>query len=126
MNVLIPTKVQLHKQSRMLELHFGTQVYQLGAEYLRVHSPSAEVKGHGPGQAVLQFGKKDVGISGIERAGNYALKILFDDGHDSGIYTWDYLYQLAAEQEHKWQAYLDALAAAGKSREKDTSVVKFV
>lgn len=123
---MIPSKVQLHKQSRTLELHFGARHYQLGAEYLRVHSPSAEVKGHGLGQAVLQFGKKDVGISGIERAGNYALKILFDDGHDSGIYTWDYLYQLAVEQEHKWQAYLDALAAAGKSREKDTSVVKFV
>lgn len=123
---MIPTKVQLHKQSRILELQFGTQSYQLDAEYLRVHSPSAEVKGHGPNQAVLQFGKREVGISGIERAGNYALKILFDDGHDSGIYTWDYLYQLSVEQESKWQAYLDALAAAGKSREKDTSVVKFV
>lgn len=123
---MIPAKVQLHKQSRILELQFGTQSYQLGAEYLRVHSPSAEVKGHGPNQAVLQFGKREVGISGIERAGNYALKILFDDGHDSGIYTWDYLYQLSVEQESKWQAYLDALAAAGKSREKDTSVVKFV
>lgn len=123
---MVPTKVQLHKQSRLLELHFGTQSYPLSAEYLRVHSPSAEVKGHGPNQAVLQFGKKDVGISGIERAGNYALKILFDDGHDSGIYTWDYLYQLAVQQEHNWQIYLDALAAAGKSREKDTSVVRFV
>ena len=123
---MIPAKVQLHKQSRILELQFGTQSYQLGAEYLRVYSPSAEVKGHGPNQAVLQFGKREVGISGIERAGNYALKILFDDGHDSGIYTWDYLYQLSVEQESKWQAYLDALAAAGKSREKDTSVVKFV
>ncbi|MGB3611675.1 MAG: DUF971 domain-containing protein [Cellvibrio sp.] len=123
---MIPTKVQLHKQSRMLELQFGAQSFHLSAEYLRVHSPSAEVKGHGPNQAVLQFGKKDVGINNVAPVGNYALKIVFDDGHDSGIYSWNYLYQLASEQEQIWQRYLDALAAAGKTREKDTSVVKFV
>jgi Uncharacterized protein conserved in bacteria len=123
---MIPTKVQLHKQSRMLELQFGAQSFHLSAEYLRVHSPSAEVKGHGPNQAVLQFGKKDVGINNVAPVGNYALKIVFDDGHDSGIYSWSYLYQLASEQEQIWQRYLDALAAAGKTREKDTSVVKFV
>ncbi len=123
---MIPTKVQLHKQSRMLELQFGAQSFQLSAEYLRVHSPSAEVKGHRPNQAVLQFGKKDVGINNVAPVGNYALKIVFDDGHDSGIYSWSYLYQLASEQEQIWQRYLDALAAAGKTREKDTSVVKFV
>ena len=123
---MIPTKVQLHKQSRMLELQFGAQSFHLSAEYLRVHSPSAEVKGHGPNQAVLQFGKKDVGINNVAPVGNYALKIVFDAGHDSGIYSWSYLYQLASEQEQIWQRYLDALAAAGKTREKDTSVVKFV
>lgn len=123
---MVPTKVQLHKQSRMLELQFGAQSFHLSAEYLRVHSPSAEVKGHGPNQAVLQFGKKDVGINNVAPVGNYALKIVFDDGHDSGLYSWNYLYQLASEQEQIWQRYLDALAAAGKTREKDTSVVKFV
>lgn len=121
-----PSKIQLHQQSQILELHFGTQTYQLSAEYLRVHSPSAEVKGHGPNQAVLQYGKKAVGILGLERAGNYALKILFDDGHDSGIYTWDYLYSLCLNYDTNWQVYLDALIHAGKTREADTSVVKFV
>lgn len=123
---MIPTKIQLHKQSRLLELEFGAQSYQLSAEYLRVHSPSAEVKGHGPNQAVLQYGKQDVNINGIARAGNYAVQISFDDGHDSGIYTWDYLYTLCVNHDRNWQNYLDALASAGKSRERDTSVVKFV
>jgi DUF971 family protein len=123
---MTPNKIQLHKQSKTMELHFGAQVFNLSAEYLRVHSPSAEVKGHGPNQAMLQWGKKDVGISGVERAGNYALKIVFDDGHDSGIYTWNYLLELGTHYERNWQAYVDALAAAGKSREKDISVVKFV
>lgn len=123
---MTPTKIQLHKRSKTLELHFGAQVFNLSAEYLRVHSPSAEVKGHGPNQAVLQYGKKDVGISGIERAGNYALKLTFDDGHDTGIYTWDYLYALGTNFERNWQSYLAALSAAGKTREKDTSIVKFV
>ena len=122
----IPTKIQLHKKSKTLELHFGPQAYQMSAEYLRVHSPSAEVKGHGPNQAVLQTGKKEVAINAIEQAGNYALKLVFDDGHDSGIYTWDYLYQLCIDYESNWQRYLEALQQAGQSREKDTSVVKFV
>jgi len=121
-----PTKIQLHKQSQTLELHFGHEHYSLTAEFLRVHSPSAEVMGHGPNQAVLQFGKKDVGISKIERAGNYAIKLFFDDGHDSGIYTWNYLYELGSNQEKLWQEYLDALVHAGKTREKDTNIVKFV
>lgn len=123
---MIPTKIQLHKKSAILELQFGARQFHLSAEYLRVHSPSAEVKGHGPGQEILQYGKKAVAISGMERAGNYALKLGFDDGHDSGIYTWDYLYELAINQERNWQTYLDALAAAGKSREKDVAIVKFV
>lgn len=123
---MTPNKIQLHKQSQLLELQFGEQVFQLSAEYLRVHSPSAEVKGHGPGQAVLQYGKKDVQISAIERAGNYAIKLVFDDGHDTGIYTWSYLQQLCVSYERNWQTYLSALQGSGKSREKDTSVVKFV
>jgi DUF971 family protein len=122
----IPTKIQLHKQSQQLELHFGAEQFLLTAEFLRVHSPSAEVMGHGPDQAVLQFGKKDVAITKIERAGNYAIKLFFDDGHDSGIYTWSYLYELSTTQDKLWQEYLDALVHAGKAREKDTSIVKFV
>src|SRR5690554_1341818 len=123
---MTPTKIKLHRQSRILELEFGAQSFQLSAEYLRVHSPSAEVKGHGLGQEKLQFGKKEVGISGLERAGNYALKIIFDDGHDTGIYTWSHLYDLGMNYEHYWTIYLAALAAEGKTREPDTSVVKFI
>jgi len=121
-----PTKIQLHKQSQQLELHFATEQFLLSSEFLRVHSPSAEVMGHGPNQAVLQFGKKDVAITKIERAGNYAIKLFFNDGHDSGIYTWSYLHELGTTQEKLWQNYLDALKFAGKTREKDTSIVKFV
>lgn len=122
----IPTKIRLHQQSQQLEIHFGSENFFLPAEFLRVHSPSAEVKGHGPGQAVLQFGKKDIVLDKIERAGNYALKLTFDDGHDSGIYTWDYLYHLGKHKEQMWQDYLENLHSAGKSREKDTSVVKLI
>lgn len=121
-----PKKLQLHKQSQQLEIHFDTGSFTLTAEFLRVHSPSAEVMGHGPDQAVLQFGKKDVAIIKIERAGNYAIKLFFDDGHDSGIFTWSYLYELCTTQEKLWQEYLNALISAGKTREKDTSIVKFV
>ena len=122
----IPTKIQLHKQSQQLELHFGVEQFLLTAEFLRVYSPSAEVMGHGPDQAVLQHGKKDVAINKIERAGNYAIKIFFNDGHDSGIFTWAYLYELGNTYEKLWQEYLDALIHAGKTREKDTSIVKFI
>ncbi len=122
----LPSKIQFHKQSQLLELHFGSEQFALPAEFLRVHSPSAEVKGHGPSQAVLQFGKKGVRIIKLERAGNYALKLSFDDGHETGLYTWEYLYELGSKQEELWNAYLAALHQAGKSREKDTSVVKFV
>lgn len=123
---MLPSKIQLHKQSQQLELHYGSEVFLLPAEFLRVHSPSAEVKGHGPGQAVLQYGKQDVAISRIERAGNYALKLVFDDGHDTGIYTWDYLYQLGRDQQSLWDQYLQALHQAGKSRQTNTSVVRFI
>lgn len=115
--VPLPRDIRLHRKSRTLELVYGDQSFELTAEFLRVHSPSAEVRGHGIGQEVLQSGKKHVGIRGIEPTGNYALKISFDDGHDSGLYTWEYLYDLAHNQTTYWQHYLDRLEAAGKSRD---------
>lgn len=127
---MIPSKIQLHKKSRTLELDYlsaqGEESFTLPAEFLRVHSPSAEVKGHGPGQEVLQTGKLEVGIDNIAAAGNYALQIFFDDGHDSGIFTWQYLHQLCLEQDQLWVKYLDKLAAAGKDRDPNTSTVKFI
>ena len=108
-----PTDIRLHARSRVLEVVFDDARYELPCEYLRVHSPSAEVQGHGPGQEVLQVGKTDVGIDGIEPVGNYALKIRFDDGHDTGLYTWDFLRELGATREAKWAAYLERLRAAG-------------
>jgi DUF971 family protein len=113
----LPTEITLHKQSKSLGLHYGDTEYQLSAEYLRVYSPSAEVRGHGPGQEVLQLNKEQVGISQIEPVGHYAIKIYFDDGHDSGLYSWDYLYQLATEENAMWQDYLARLAAAGHTRQ---------
>lgn len=113
-----PTAIHLHKASRKLEIQFADgQAFMLDAEYLRVHSPSAEVRGHGVGQEVLVFGKKAVGINTLEPVGQYAVKIVFDDGHDSGLYTWQYLYELGSEYEQKWQAYLLRLQHAGQSRE---------
>lgn len=120
----IPSAIKLHKASRVLELCYGEQRYRLSAEYLRVHSPSAEVRGHG--KPVLQSGKLHVGLLKVEPAGNYALKLVFDDGHDSGLYSWDYLHQLATEQDARWQQYLDTLAAAGQSRDPDESAVKLL
>ena len=121
----IPTAIKLHKASRTLELEYGTdERYVLPAEFLRVHSPSAEVQGHG--NPVLQTGKLKVALEQIEPAGQYALKLTFSDGHDSGLYTWDYLERLALNQQALWDAYLAALAAAGKSRDPDESVVKLM
>lgn len=112
-----PTDIKLHRKSRVLEVAFDDgAVFKLPCEYLRVHSPSAEVRGHGPGQEVLQVGKAEVNIDGIEPMGQYAIKLIFDDGHDSGLYSWDLLYRLGQNQPALWQAYLDKLAAAGKSR----------
>jgi DUF971 family protein len=91
--------------------------YSLPCEFLRVHSPSAEVRGHGPGQETLQVGKRDVAITELEAVGHYAVRPKFSDGHDSGIYSWDYLYELGANQEDLWQRYLERLAAAGASRD---------
>jgi len=121
-----PQRIALHRKSRTLEVIWPEGSFTLPAEYLRVFSPSAEVRGHGRGQELLQHGKINVAITGVEAAGNYALKIIFDDGHDSGIYSWDYLYDLACNQQSRWQDYLQRLEAAGRSRDPDTSVVKFV
>ena len=124
---MTPIKIQLHKQSRTLELGYTVgESFTLSAELLRVHSPSAEVKGHGPGQEILQFGKADVAINSVAAAGNYALQIYFDDGHDSGIYTWNYLYELCIEQDKFWQLYINKLSAAGKYREPNVSAIKFI
>lgn len=113
-----PTEIKLHQQSRVLEIAFDDGVcYQLPYEFLRVHSPSAEVRGHGVGQETLQVGKKEVVILEVLPVGNYAMKIVFDDGHDSGLYTWDYLYNLGKHQDELWQDYLKKLEAAGASRE---------
>ncbi|MDX5374139.1 MAG: DUF971 domain-containing protein [Pseudomonadaceae bacterium] len=119
-----PSAIKLHKASRTLELRYDEQSYSLSAEFLRVHSPSAEVQGHG--RPILQHGKLNVALERIEPAGNYALKLCFDDGHDSGLYTWDYLYQLATHQKELWADYLAQLAAAGKSRDPDESVVRLM
>ncbi len=113
-----PTEIKLHQKSRVLELSFDDGFScNLSCEYLRVHSPSAEVQGHGPGQQVLQIGKERVGIEKLEPAGNYAIKIHFDDGHNTGIFTWPYLYELGQSYESNWKAYLDALEAAGHKHE---------
>ncbi len=115
---MIPTTINIHKKSATLELGYQEgETFTLSAEFLRVHSPSAEVQGHGPGQEVLQVGKRNVQFSDVEPQGNYAIKIIFSDGHDSGIYSWDYLYELGRNQETLWQTYLDKLAEAGKSRD---------
>ena len=112
-----PTDVRLKKISRILEISFedGSR-YELPCEYLRVYSPSAEVQGHGPGQEVLQVDKERVNIDSIEPVGTYAVTLKFDDGHDTGIYSWKYLYELAANHGRNWQRYLDRLAEAGHVR----------
>ncbi len=115
----LPSEIQLHKQSRKLELVYGDQHYLLSAEFLRVHSPSAEVQGHGPGQEVLQVQKENVGISNIEPVGHYAIKIYFDDGHDSGLFSWEYFYELSMHQDEYWQTYLEKLMAEGYERQSD-------
>ena len=113
-----PTEIKLHQQSRLLEITFDDDAcYQLPYEFLRVSSPSAEVRGHGVGQETLQVGKKNVDILEVLPVGNYAMKIVYDDGHDSGLYTWDYLYSLGKHQAEMWQDYLEKLEAAGGSRE---------
>ncbi|WP_062266399.1 gamma-butyrobetaine hydroxylase-like domain-containing protein [Endozoicomonas arenosclerae] len=121
----IPEALNLHKQSQQLELRYDLEeAYQLSSEMLRVHSPSAEVRGHG--KPVLQTGKKQVQITSIEMVGHYAIKIHFNDGHDSGIYDWSYLYDLCLNQEQYWESYLEKLHQAGESRDPDSTVVKLM
>ena len=116
-NSPLPKDIKLHAKSRTLELIYSdSEQFELTAEYLRVHSPSAEVRGHGRGNGVLQTGKQLVGIKGLEPTGNYALKIIFDDGHDTGLYTWEYLYDLCHNHQQHWNTYLAALEQAGKTR----------
>ncbi len=113
----IPTEINLHSQSRILEISFDTgETFKLPVEYLRVYSPSAEVRGHGPGEETLQVGKEDVNIEKIEMVGSYAIEPTFDDGHHTGIYTWDTLYDLGKHYERNWQDYLQRLQAAGVER----------
>ncbi|SFU95238.1 gamma-butyrobetaine hydroxylase-like domain-containing protein [Pseudoduganella namucuonensis] len=109
-----PTGLTVHSKSRILEVSFDDGAsFNIPFELLRVYSPSAEVKGHGPGQEVLQVGKREVGVSALDPVGNYAVKPTFTDGHSSGLFTWDYLYKLGAEQEALWRDYMDRLHAAG-------------
>jgi len=116
-----PTRIELHLKSAQLELEFGQgNVYLLDAEYLRVHSPSAEVRGHGEGE-VLQTGKRNVKINNVEMVGTYALKISFSDGHDTGLFTWPYLEELGQNKQEYWEIYLQKLSAAGASRGNDNN-----
>ena len=114
----IPAEIKLHQASRVLELAYadGTR-FQLPCEFLRVYLPSAEVRGHGPGQEVLQIGKHDVQIAAIEPVGTYAIKLTFSDGHDTGLYSWDYLYEIGRNQEALWQRYLERMREAGATRD---------
>ena len=114
----IPTGITLHQKSRVLEIAFADgRSFRLPYEFLRVHSPSAEVRGHGPGQEVLQVGKRAVEIRALEPVGSYAVQPQFSDGHSTGIYSWDYLYWLGQNRDSLWRQYLERLAAAGSSRE---------
>lgn len=113
-----PSNIVLHTVSRVLEITFDDGAsFRLPFEFLRVYSPSAEVRGHGPGQEVLQVGKRDVMIGDLRSVGHYAIQPVFSDGHDSGIYAWDYLYELGVNQPRLWSEYLERLDAAGASRE---------
>ena len=114
----IPTSITLHQKSRVMEIAFSDgRTFKLPYEFLRVYSPSAEVRGHGPGQEVLQVGKRNVEIRGLEPIGSYAVQPQFSDGHDTGIYSWDYLYELGDRQEKLWSEYLERLKTANASRE---------
>jgi len=123
--VSTPSAINYRKQSRVLEISYPDGAsFELSSELLRVYSPSAEVRGHGPGQEVLQSGKKDVAVSEIKPVGNYAVQLVFDDGHDTGIYSWDYLRELGEQREAMWQRYLERLDEAGMNRDPDVQVVR--
>jgi len=113
----IPTDIRLHTKSRLLEVVFDDEAFKLPCEYLRVYSPSAEVKGHGPGQEVLQTNKEDVNIVAVEPVGNYAVRLIYSDSHNSGLYSWDYLYELGSQRQIKWQDYLTRLDKADVKRQ---------
>ena len=120
-----PVSIKLHQRSATLELQFTNEkAQQLSCELLRVCSPSAEVRGHGKGQEVLQVGKKNVAITAIKPVGNYAVQLVFDDGHDTGLFSWDYLYELCVNRDRYWNDYLQRLNAAGASRDPDVQVIK--
>ena len=129
MAALVPTGIKLHSGSSVLELNYsGGGDCRLEAEFLRVHSPSAEVRGHGAGQEVLQTGKRKVRLTQVEPVGNYAVKLTFDDGHDTGIYSWDYLHELCSRKDELWREYLERLREARASRdpkESGVQVLKF-
>jgi DUF971 family protein len=121
----MPSRIVVSEQKDVLNMEYQGDVrFNLPAEYLRVFSPSAEVRGHGKGQEVLQVGKRQVRIESIQQSGNYAIQITFDDGHDSGIFTWDYLFELGSNQTDNWANYLQRLHQANQSRDPDTQVVK--
>ncbi len=128
MDPAIPTHVRLRRKSATLELRYADgDAFALGAEFLRVHSPSAEVRGHGRGQETLQSGKRRVAITAVEPVGRYAVRLTFDDGHDTGIYSWEYLRELGGNEKTLWRKYLERLAAAGATRDPlppDTQVIK--
>ncbi|MFT4822664.1 MAG: DUF971 family protein [Halioglobus sp.] len=120
-----PTGIKLHSRSKKLELIYSPdQSYSLSCEFLRVFSPSAEVRGHGTGQEVLQTGKADVAITEIKPVGNYALQLVFDDQHDTGLYSFGYLYELCMNKQRMWESYLSKLKDAGVSRDPDVQVIK--
>lgn len=121
-----PKKIHLNRAEKTLQVIFEDADYTLPAEYLRVFSPSAEVRGHGPGEGVLVSGKINVGVDHVEASGRYAIRLIFDDGHDTGIYTWDYLRELGENHSENWNAYLERLRQAGKGRDPDESAVKFI
>ncbi len=121
----IPVDIALHQQSKILELRYADdETFQLSCEFLRVLSPSAEVRGHGPGEETLQTGKMGVNISAINPVGNYAVQLTFSDGHKSGIYSWEYLRELCLNQERYWDDYLRRLHQAGQHRDPEVQVVK--
>jgi len=113
---ITPTEINYHQKSRVLDIAYGDERFHLTAEFLRVHSPSAEVRGHGPNQEVLQIGKEEVGIDRIEPIGNYAIRLYFNDGHDTGLYSWDELRRFCLNYDELWEGYLSRLRAAGHKR----------
>lgn len=118
----IPSEIKLHQKSRLLEIGYENgESFALDFEYLRVYTPSAEARGHGPGQETLQTGKRNVDIERIEPVGTYALRLVFSDGHDSGLYSWDLLYNLGKHHDELWQAYLEQIEAQGLSRDVDST-----